>query len=233
MRILITQSNYIPWKGFFDGINAVDQVILFDDVQFTKRDWRNRNVIKTPEGLKWLTIPVQVKGKFSQKIRDTHVASNEWTKNHWLTIRHAYRKAEFFDDYEKFFEDLYLGCSDLSLSGINHRFLTAICNLLGIKTRFSWSWDYNVIEGQTERIVSLCQQAKANHYFSGPSAQAYLEVEKFKSAGIDITFFDYTGYKEYPQLYPPFVHEVSIVDTIFSLGPNASEYVFKNCRDRL
>ncbi len=226
-KLLVTQSNYIPWKGFFDGINAADHLIIFDDVQFTKRDWRNRNIIKTPGGNIWLTIPVEVKGKFAQKIRETKVVSLDWAANHWETIRHAYRRAPYFKHYESFFADLYLGCQEVTLSGINHRFLKAICDLLGIKTTFSFSWDYEIIEGQTDRIVSLCQQEKATEYLSGPSARAYLEMEKFEQNDIKVHFFDYAGYLEYPQLYPPFVHEVSIIDLIFSVGPDAPSFVFK------
>ena len=99
-KLAIVQSNYIPWKGYFDMINMVDEFILYDDCQFTKRDWRNRNKIKTPNGSQWLTIPVDVKGKYQQKIKDTVVSDPEWSKKHWTAITHNYCKASFFDNFK-------------------------------------------------------------------------------------------------------------------------------------
>src|SRR5687767_5361993 len=95
-RIAISQSNYIPWKGYFDLINFMDEFILYDDVQFTRRDWRNRNKIKTPNGELWLTIPVQVTGKYHQSIRETQVSDSTWARTHWRTLEHAYARAPWF-----------------------------------------------------------------------------------------------------------------------------------------
>src|SRR5262245_47310638 len=106
-RVAIVQSNYIPWKGYFDLINSVDEFVLFDDVQYTRRDWRNRNKIKTPQGLLWLTIPVEVKGKFQQKIHDTRVSDLRWQTKHWQSIAQAYGKARYFAEYRECFENLY------------------------------------------------------------------------------------------------------------------------------
>ena len=95
-KVAIVQSNYIPWKGYFDMIASVDEFILYDDMQFTRRDWRNRNLIKTPTGLQWLTIPVKVKGKFEQKIRETEIEGHDWAKTHWQSLVHNYGKAKHF-----------------------------------------------------------------------------------------------------------------------------------------
>src|SRR5208283_1807000 len=88
------QSNYIPWKGYFDIINRVDEFMLYDDAQYTRRDWRNRNKIKTPRGLRWLTIPVRVKGKFHQKICETEISDPGWAAGHWQTLRQNYARAK-------------------------------------------------------------------------------------------------------------------------------------------
>src|SRR5687768_17987150 len=95
-RIAIVQSNYIPWKGYFDLINSVDEFILFDSAQYTRRDWRNRNLVKTSAGPTWLTIPVATKGKFDQRICDTVVSERNWPQQHWKTIAHWYAKATHF-----------------------------------------------------------------------------------------------------------------------------------------
>ena len=125
MKVLITQSNYIPWKGYFDAINRVDVVVLYDEMQYTRRDWRNRNKIKTPQGLKWLTIPVDVKNKYFQKINETKIKDKSWAAKHWKTIQHNYSNALFFKEYKMFFEHLYQRASTLEfLSEINYLFLT-------------------------------------------------------------------------------------------------------------
>jgi hypothetical protein len=224
-RVAILQSNYIPWKGYFDLINMVDEFILYDDMQYTRRDWRNRNKIRTREGSAWLTIPVDVKGKFYQTIRETTISEPDWMRKHWATIQHNYGKSPYFNEYRELFEDLYLGATDQYLSNINHRFLTAICGLLGITTKISWSMDYGVIDGKTERLVDLCRKASGTEYISGPAAKDYIVEELFHEAGITLSYMDYSGYPEYPQLFQPFDHYVSIIDLIFNTGPAAREHM--------
>ena len=224
-NLAIIQSNYIPWKGYFDIINRVDEFVLYDDMQYTRRDWRNRNKIKTPNGLQWLTIPVQVKGKYLQKICETEISDPGWAAEHWQTLRHNYARAKYFDEYKSIFERLYLDCVETYLSKINHRFLTALCGLLGIKTKLVWSMEYPATGSKTERLVSLCRAAGASRYLSGPSARDYLEEDLFSAAGIKLAYMDYSGYREYEQLYPPFEHGVSILDLIFNTGPDAPKYM--------
>jgi hypothetical protein len=224
-RVAIVQSSYIPWKGYFDLIRHVDEFILFDDVQFTKRDWRSRNRIKTPHGPHWLSIPVRVKGRYLQAIKDTCVSDPTWNRAHWQTIRSHYVKAPFFREFKDAMEELFLGCDHESLSRVNHRFTAGLCQMLGITTRLSWSMDYVVEPGQTERLVGLCQQAGATEYVSGPAARQYIDALQFERAGITLSFFDYSGYPEYSQLYPPFEHFVSVVDLILNTGADAPQYM--------
>ena len=223
-KAAILQSNYIPWKGYFDMINMVDEFILYDDVQYTKNDWRNRNQIKAKNGKHWITIPVHQEN-LEQMIKDTSASNDIWRKKHWKTIIQNYSKAKHFNDYKELFEKLYLDSNERLLSRINHRFLIAICGILGIKTKISWSMDYRLIDGQTERLVDLCKQVCATEYLSGPAAKDYIDENLFKSEGISIQYMDYTGYPEYDQLYPPFDHAVSIIDLIFNEGPDASKYM--------
>jgi hypothetical protein len=223
--VAITQSNYIPWKGYFDLINSVEEFILYDDVQYTRRDWRNRNQIKTPNGPYWLTIPVQVKGKFSQPIKDVRVSDRSWAADHWRTIVQNYARTPYFADYREVFERAYLSLDTDSLSEINYRFLTTICAVLDIRTPITWSMSYCLQPGRTERLVGICKQAGARHYVSGPAAQAYLDERLFQAEGIEVWWADYKGYPEYRQRFSPFEHAVSILDLIFNEGPQARNYL--------
>ena len=224
-RVAILQSNYIPWKGYFDLINLVDEFILFDDRQFTRRDWRNRNIIKTPQGLHWLTIPVRVKGRYEQRIDETMTNESGWSGKHWKTISHAYGSAPFFNQYRDAIGPLYASAGDERLSDVNRRFLDALCSILGIRTRLSWSTDYPTTGDRTERLVNLCRLAEADEYLSGPAARAYIDEAQFEACGIRLTYMDYSGYPEYPQLHGPFEHGVSILDLLFNVGADAPRYM--------
>jgi len=224
-KIIITQSNYIPWKGYFDSINIADEFVLYDDMQFTRRDWRNRNQIKTRDGIKWLTIPVEVKGKYFQKINETKISDSDWGEKHWNTILHNYSKAKYFNEYKKLFEDLYLNNKEEYLSKVNFNFLKAVCELLGIKTKMIWSDEFNLLEEKTERLVDICRKRGATEYYSGPAARAYMNEELFERENIKVHYFDYTGYPEYNQLYGDFTHAVSIIDLIFNEGPNSTKFM--------
>jgi hypothetical protein len=224
-KLAVVQSNYIPWKGYFDLIHSADEFILFDDVQYTRRDWRNRNLIKTPHGLEWLTIPVAVKGQYHQKICDTRVSEPGWGAQHWASLQHNYAKAPHFALYEPVFAPLYRS-DERSLSAINRSFIAAICGILGIATRISWSMDYRPLkEGKTERLVDLCKRTGATEYLSGPMARDYLEPAQFAAAGIALRFFDYAGYPEYPQRFGKFEHGVTVLDLLFNTGPEARRYM--------
>jgi hypothetical protein len=224
--VAIVQSNYIPWKGYLDLINQVDEFILYDDRQYTRRDWRNRNRIKTADGPIWLTIPVQVKGRYHQRIDETMVSDPDWRERHWRTLRQSYAKAPHFDLYADRLEALYLGSDETRLSAVNRAFLEALCEMLGISTTLSWSTDYDVeASDRVERLVGLCRAAGATRYLSGPSARGYMEEGIAAFDGIDVEYADYSGYPEYPQEHPPFEHAVSVLDLLFNTGPDAPRYM--------
>lgn len=224
-KVAILQSNYIPWKGYFDMIAAVDEFILYDDMQYTRRDWRNRNQIKTPQGVQWLTIPVLVKGKFHQKIRETEIDGSDWSAIHWKALTQNYRRAPYFSEIAPWLEPLYLGTSYRYLSHLNRCFIEAVCQYLGIYTVIKNSWDYSLVDGKTERLADLCKQAGGTEYISGPAARDYIEDQVFANMDIQLTWFDYTGYPEYPQLWGEFTHGVTILDLLFNCGKESSRFM--------
>jgi hypothetical protein len=224
-KVAIIQSNYIPWKGYFDIINQVDEFILLDDVQYTRRDWRNRNLIKTPQGLKWLTIPVQVKGNYSSLINEIKITDSKWCIQHWNQIEINYSKAPFFDQYADRLKKVFTELHQEYLSEINLILLREIAAILNIETPISLSTNY-VSEGtKSQKLISLCQSCGASSYLSGPSAKAYLDETMFEKENITVEWVEYNGYPEYTQLYPPFEHGVTILDLLFNTGPDSRKYM--------
>ena len=216
MKVAILQSNYIPWKGYFDLINLVDTFVFYDEAQYTKNDWRNRNIIKTQDGPKWLTIPVN-QTYLSQKINETQVHNSHWRKKHWKTLSQNYRKSPFYEKHHDELRDLYLKKDTVFLSEINFDFISYVSKVLNIETTFKWSKEFNLKGDKTEKLVNICTSLKAKEYISGPAAQDYLDESLFKKANIKIKWMDYSNYPIYPQKNLPFIHGVSILDLIFNV----------------
>ena len=224
---VILQPSYIPWRGYFHQIVKADIFVFYDDVQYDTRGWRNRNRIKTPQGTRWLTIPVH-----SHAAQIEHIPINQiriswerpWNEEHWRTIEYAYHKAPFFSTYAPAIHELYTDHPEL-LADFTIETTVRISQLLGItRTRFVRSSSLAVEGRKTDRLVNILLLLEADHYISGPSARDYIEPDKFKTAGIELEFMEY-NYPEYPQLYPPYDPQVSILDLLFNTGLEAGKYI--------
>jgi len=223
--LVILQSNYIPWKGYFDLMHDADEFILLDDRQYTRQDWRNRNQVKAENGPQWITIPVI--GKFGQRIDQTAVANRGWAAKHWKTLVQLYRSAPHFNTYAERIEALYrVAADEHMLSRVNRLFLEEIKNILGLATPLKWSSEFPETEGKTERLITLCRAAGAGRYISGPAARSYIEPALFEQAGVELVFKSYDGYPEYPQQHPPFAPGVTVLDLLFNVGPDAPWYIW-------
>jgi hypothetical protein len=226
-KVAILQSNYIPWKGYFDMIDSVDEFILYDDMQYTRRDWRNRNQIKTPQGVQWLTVPVHVKGKYHQTIRETEIQGTDWASDHLKAFQQNYKRTPYFEEVLSLIESVYKNPPS-HLSVLNRTLIEIINGYLGIKTKISNSWDYNLADGKTERLVDLVLQAGGTEYISGPAAKDYIIESIFVDNKVKLTWFDYKGYPEYPQIWGGFVHGVTVLDMLFNAGPEARKFLKKS-----
>ncbi len=216
-KIAILQSNYIPWKGYFDIIRQADVFVIYDEVQYTKNDWRNRNLIKTPKGLEWLTIPVK-HNNLNQKINETFVSQNNWNKKHWNSIVCNYSKAPCFKTYGDEIKNLYENINTNNLSEINIQFIKTISRILGIETNIIDSKNLFLTGDKNDRLIDAIKKLDGTHYISGPAAKNYLDLDKFVDNNIEVEWMNYKNYSEYKQLYPPFNHSVSIIDLIFNSG---------------
>lgn len=222
--VAILQSNYIPWKGYFDLIRKVDSFIFYDDLQYTKNDWRNRNKIKTSTGARWLTIPCG--SSWDRLINEVRVDNAPWQKKHFDMLKQHYAAAPYWKTYTPFLEEIYLGKNWEYLSDLNQTLIKRISKeYLGVTTEFENSERYQLTESKGARVLQLLERADATHYVSGPAAKSYLQEEEFVKRGITLEFMDYGGYPEYPQLHPPFEPAVSILDMLLNLGPATREYM--------
>jgi hypothetical protein len=223
-RVAILQSSYIPWKGYFDIIHDVDELIFLDEAQYTKRDWRTRNRIKTSHGPAWLSIPVG--GHRDRRICDVELPGS-WADAHWRRIAGCYARAPYFETYRAGLEEIFLHRTWQYLSELNQHLIRTIAHdALGIRTHFRDSREL-VRRGRGEEwILDLLDQVGAETYVSGPSARAYIDAGHFAARGIKLIWKSYDGYPEYPQFHPPFVHEVTILDLLFHTGPDAAQYIW-------
>lgn len=223
--VVVLQSNYIPWKGYFDLINDADEFIFYDDLQYTKNDWRNRNKLKTPIGSEWITIPAG--SNTNRLICDVEIKDMSWQQKHWKTLQQNYQRSPHFGSYRAFFEDFFLGHQWTNLSALNQYLVQQIATqFLGIKTTFLDSRKF-VLTGQKQyRLIDLLIQAGAERYISGPAAKSYIIPSHFETKGIELVWKNYCGYPEYPQLFPPFEHTVSILDLLFNVGGDAPWYIW-------
>ena len=229
MNVVILQPSYIPWRGYFDQIRRADLFIFYDDVQYDKHGWRNRNQIKTAQGKQWLTIPVHSAGVTQGvPIRDVKIDQGKpWAKNHLKALTISYSKAPYFKKYLPLLESFY-DRRDESIADFTIETTIALTRELGNNhTRFMRSSELDGIDGQkTNRLIQILKRVGATHYISGPSAQDYIEAEKFAAVNITLEFMTY-DYPEYPQLYPPYDPFVSVLDLLFMVDSDAGKYFEK------
>ena len=229
MKCVILQPSYIAWRGYFHQIYLADTFIFLDDAQYDERGWRNRNRVKTATGAQWLTIPVRSKGTQIERTPINRIeidwTRGDWRAKHFKTLRQNYGKAPFFKRYEKLLHDFYTR-DDRFLADFTIATTIALARELGItKTRFVRASELAATNAKTDRLINLLQKVGATHYISGPSARAYIEPDKFRAANIELEYMRY-DYPEYPQLYPPFDGQISILDLLLTTGDDAPKYIW-------
>lgn len=220
----ILQSSYIPWKGYFDLIHDADELIFLDDVQYTKRDWRTRNKLKTILGTQWITIPVGA--NTNRRICDVEIKDHSWQLNHYKSIVMNYSRSPFYSRYKNFLENIYIDNIWNNLSELNQFLVKEISKELGITTVFRDSREFQITSHKSARILDLLIKSGSQKYISGPSAKNYLDTELMQEAKIELIWKDYSGYPEYPQRFKNFEHNVSILDLLLNTGPDAPWFIW-------
>lgn len=228
MTCVILQPSYVPWRGYFHQIQKADYFVFYDDVQYDKHGWRNRNRIKTPNGPQWLTIPVNNKGNISsgRAIRDVEISwQRPWTKAHHLTLRQAYQHTPFYSEWEPLLAASY-SQQPTHLAPFVMDLTIQIARRMGlIKTEFLRSSELSIQGERSERLISIVKHLGCDQYVTGPAARDYIDSDQFERAGISLNYMNY-DYPEYSQLYPPFDPHVSILDLLFMKGAEATKFIW-------
>lgn len=222
--VAVLQSNYLPWKGYFDIIRRAEIVVFYDDVQFTKNDWRNRNRIKTRNGPLWISVPVG--GRISRLVCEVTLPDSRWQSQHLRTLTQEYAKAPAFDFVRPLLEEGLRDQTWTHLSLVNQWFIRSICErCLGLRPQWLDVRDFAVEGTGSARLLTLLERLGARRYVSGPAAKNYIDAAAFDHAGIELEWMDYSGYPEYPQFHPPFEHAVSIIDLLAHVGADAPRFI--------
>ncbi|MBN9415841.1 MAG: WbqC family protein [Candidatus Eremiobacteraeota bacterium] len=218
MKVVVLQPSFLPWQGHLDQYAWCDRFVLYDDVQFDKHGWRNRNRILTPQGVAWLSIPVRAKG--APLIRDVEVDyAQPWRRKHLESLRQAYSKAPFFDwlypELQAYYAHEWSRLLDWDVEGL--KWLT---QRLGMPWKGLYSSDLGVPGQKTERLIGICQKLAATEYLTGDAARDYLDESQFEGIGVKVRWHGYQ-HPVYAQRGGEFVSHLSIVDLMFQVGPDS------------
>jgi hypothetical protein len=222
-KVAILQSNYIPWKGYFDLIHDVDLFIFYDDVQYTHSDWRHRNKLMTRDGPRWLTIPAG--HDLKRLICEVEIPDQGWKQQHRSIIEQNYRNAPFIEESQSLLDFLYAN-TITNLSDYNQRAIRHVSDILGIHAQFIDSRLLSVSGRKTERLIGILEKVGATKYISGPSARDYIDEPMFLEAGIELVYKEYPAYPAYQQCFSPFAPFVTILDLLLNTGPEAPRYIW-------
>jgi hypothetical protein len=223
MRIAITQPTYLPWLGYFDLVDQVDKFVLLDTVQFEKQSWQQRNRIKTPTGLLWLTVPVVFRGRLSQRIVDVEIRDVEFWRDHLRAVELNYRRAPFFDAYYPALSGLLPSASSgLRLAELTIGLFRWLAEALGIMTPVVRSSELTVNGKRTHLLAEICSLSGATTYVSPLGSADYLlsDLPILTDRGVNVVFQHYE-HPKYRQLFPPFLSQASVLDLLFNEGENA------------
>ena len=215
MKVVILQSSYVPWKGYFDLIRDADVFCFYDEVKYTKNDWRNRNKLLDKNGEFWLSIPI-AKEAVKKKISEVELPGIDWQKKHYNVIMSTYYSAPQKNVLTPLLDDIYLNNNWQYLSQVNQYSTKNIAEYIGLKTQFKNSANYNLDGDRINRLISLIKQIGGTEYISGPSAKNYLNGSEhlFADAGIKLSFKNYGPYPVYEQNVNSFNGHVSIIDLL-------------------
>ena len=225
MKAAILQPNYIPWIGYFEIIKNCQVFVFYNDTQYTKRDWRNRNYINLNKKKHLLSVPVLSKGNFYKNINQIKFADRKFLKNHLEIISHAYSKTKCYNDCMEFIKDIFKSYKGEYLSEFNIHLTKKICDYLNIKSKFIVSSDLNINSKSNEKLIEICKKINCDEYISGMNSLNYIDEKLFLKNGISLNIISYKQQINYNIDKSKFLKKLSIIDLIFNQGKNSHLYL--------
>lgn len=220
MRVTIHQPDHLGYLGFYHKAMNADKYVVLDSVQFSKREFVNRNRIRGADGALWLSVPVLTKGRFYQHIQEVEInPTDRWQKRHWGRILHSYRKAPYFDTYAPVFQPIY-AASWKKLMDLNLHIIRTVFDLLGLEIDMCLASELSVTGKATELLIGITQAVGGSTYLSGPGGKWYMDESLFKKSGIRLEYNQFT-HPVYQQVYEPFLPSMAVIDLLFNCGPRA------------
>ncbi len=220
MRAAILQPGYLPWLGFFEQIYKSDIFVIYDDVQYDKHGWRNRNRIKTADGIQWVTVPISTKREGKPKINQVRIDNaRDWRKKHLMSIQQNYCRAPFYDKHIGFFEEVYRIKWEY-LMDLNMVFIGWIMSCLGLERKIIKISEFAVHGDRIGRLIEICKKMGINTFYEGSAGRDYIDEEVFRQQGITVEYQDYK-HPVYKQLHGKFIPYLSSIDLLFNAGPDS------------
>jgi len=220
MIVYVHQPEYIPWLGFFDKLLRCDLYVIYDDAQFQHGGFHNRNRVRTPESWIWLTVPIN--HGHPQKINAVKIASTPWTEKQLNIISNLYRKTPYFKDYYPTLKDA-LTQHHQSLANLNIHLIKTIANMLGAKIEVTRSSKLpHFDKDKNSKLIEFCKFTGADTYLCGSGGRSYVDAARFQNEGVKLLWHSY-HHPVYRQVYDGFQPNMSIIDLLFNMGPQAKE----------
>jgi hypothetical protein len=231
--LAVLQPGYLPWLGFFEQMLQAKVFVIYDEVQFDKNGWRNRNRIKTAQGIQWLTVPVLTKGQNKPTNNSIQINSMmSWNLKHLKGIELSYKKAPFFNGFFPKIEDV-LKRKWKFLLDLNLELIFLLRDYLGIETQIKLSSEIpstiKTVSCPEERLVEICQFLDLNIFYEGLAGKNYINESFFSQSEIQVEFQEYK-HPVYRQLFGKFVSHLSCIDLIFNEGPDSLQILSTRMR---
>ena len=218
------QPQYMPYLGFFNKISKADVFVFVDNIQFTRKTWQQRTLIKSDNKPIYLTIPVKKHGKFDQLINEVEIIDDGWRKKHWKSICLSYSKTPYFNLYKGALEEFY-NKEWFLLNDFCSALLRYLIDSIGIKFKKIYrSSELNITGEKTDLLIDICQKTGCDTYLSGIGSKNYVEEGKFKEVGLTHIINDYKPI-QYAQYGRPFIDGMAIIDVMFMYGPKTIDVI--------
>lgn len=228
----ILQPHYIPWIGYFSMISRVEKFIFLDDVQYIKREWKNRNKIRkhsSSSSAKWLSVPI-TKSTKDNMIKDVKISYEfDWITEHLNSVQETYKKTKYFDEVFGIFKKILLA-KETFLSDLNIKFIKEICKYLNIKSEFILSSELSTQGKKDYKLLNICKKVNSNFLLANNSTLKYLKTDIFSENNIIVEpqNYNHPNYEQFFDKKPVvWISNLSVLDLLFNYGAGSKTVILR------